>query len=317
MTTLRVKSLNGFTRARNPSLANASRVRFDLVSSNNPLAIEIYDTSPGFVARNVIGFTPDLAGDEEGPGTLLLSAAVTVLDRAAIRSSDRTGIVRAGGGDKIDDLTSVDKPTFVEFRAAIAMLRGNNVPTHSDGLYHAHLDPTSESLSYNNDEFQRLNTSLPDYHFYKDFSLGKILGCLFIRNNEAPLYTNTRYANGAAQAYSLADPFAGELQTPAGMNVHRILFTGQDYIREYYADQSGLVSEAGLTGKMKDPGRITSDGIELFVERVKLIYRAPLDRLQSKVAATWSFIGTWTVPTDASAGGPARIKRAVEVQHGE
>jgi hypothetical protein len=38
-TTLRVKRLNGFTRARRPDLPLGSPVRFDAVSTNNPLAI--------------------------------------------------------------------------------------------------------------------------------------------------------------------------------------------------------------------------------------------------------------------------------------
>lgn len=320
VTVLRVKSLNGFTRARNPNLAGGSKVRFDPVSTSNPLAIEVFDTTPAWASRNVVAFAPDIAGDENGPGTITLNAAVTVADRAAVRSVDRSNIVRVGGGDKVDDVTSIDKPTFTDVRAALALLQQDNVPTHADGLYHAHCDPTSIGLMYANDEFQRLNTSLPDYSIYKNFTLGEILGARFVRNTECPIRSNTKFWDGAMQGYSLRDPFAGELTnngTAAGMNVHRMIFTGKDMIREYWADQSGLVSEAGLTGKMKDIRNISSEGIELFTDRVKLIYRAPLDRLQSKVASTWSFIGTWTVPTDATTGSAARFKRAVAIMHGE
>lgn len=323
VTSLRVKSLNGFTRARNPNTVNASRVRFDPVTTSNPLSIQIFDTAgPAYVTRSVVGFTPDIAGDERGPGTLTLSGgAVTVLDRAAVKSIDRTDIIRVGGGDKVDDVTTIDKPTFSDVRAALALLQGSNVQPHSDGLYHCHLDPTSVSLMYDNDEMQRLNTGIPDYSIFKKFALGELLGTMFVRNNECPIATNTRFSGGQSQAYSAQDPFAPELynngSASTGMKLHRALFTGRDLIREYYADQSGLISEAGLTGKMKDMGSVSSDGIELFTKRVKVIFRAPLDRLQSKVASTWSFIGTWSVPTDATTGSAARFKRCVAVMHGE
>ena len=76
-TSVRVKRLNGFTRARNPLITGASKVRFDTVSGANPLRVSVAG-----VANTVIGYTPDVAGDEFGPGVLTMSANVTCADRA-------------------------------------------------------------------------------------------------------------------------------------------------------------------------------------------------------------------------------------------
>jgi hypothetical protein len=97
--TLRVRRLNGFTRARNATTVGASQVRFAPVSSSNPLTIRVYDnTVPSYVTRTVTAFTPDYEGDELGPGTLTLNSAVDVTDRAVVQSVDRSFVYRAGIG---------------------------------------------------------------------------------------------------------------------------------------------------------------------------------------------------------------------------
>ena len=96
---MRVKRLNGFTRARNPSLAGGSRVRFDTVSSSNPLTISI-----GGTANTVVGYTPDTAGDEIGPGVLTLGSVATVTDRTYVKAVDCSDSFFVGGGNKVDDL---------------------------------------------------------------------------------------------------------------------------------------------------------------------------------------------------------------------
>jgi hypothetical protein len=316
VTVLRVKRLNGFTRARNPNLAGGSNVSFDPVTSANPLAITVYSSgSPAVV--NVTAFLADTPGDEIGPGTLTLSAAVTVLDRAYVYSGDATNIVRVGGGLKVDDLGTTDLPTLASIRSAVAQFWQENVPEHPDGRFHAHLDPVSQSLIYADTEFQRLLTSLPDSYIYRQFAIGELLNTVFFRNSECPIPETV--VGGLTATYDQRDPFPGELYNTGattGMKVHRILFTAQGGIMEYYSDLQGLLTEAGITGKVADP-RIVNNGIEIFSERIQLVIRAPLNRLQDMVATSWKFIGDWPARTDAASGGPQRYKRFCVIEHGE
>lgn len=315
---LRVKRLNGFTRARRPDLPAGSPVRYDPVSSANPLPIKLYTTAPAEVSRNVIAYTPDTPGDETGPGTITLDgAAVTVADRAYVISDKRTALIRVGGGNKVDDVGSSDTFRLTDIRSALARLRTQNVPEHMDGFFHAHLDPTSEAQIFSDPEFQRLNTSLPDYVTYKQFAIGILLGTLFLRNTENPIPETV--LGGDTAAFSQDDPFAGELYnngTTSGVKVHRVLFTGQGLINEYYVDLSGMVTEAGMVGKRAEP-RITNNGIEVYTERIQLILRAPLDRLQQNQSTSWNFIGDWPVRTDGATGDAAYFKRCAVVEHGE
>lgn len=318
VTTLRVKRLAGFTRARRPDLPAGSPVKFDLVSSNNPLTIVIRDTAPSDQTRTVTGFSPDTPGDELGPGTLTINSAVTVADRAYVYASNRTYIVRVGGGFKIDDVGSSDLLRLSDVRQAVARFWNMNVPEHKDGYFHCHLDPTSQAQIFADSEFQRLLTSLPDYYMYKQFALGVLLNTVFFRNSENPQPETV--VGGDTATYDQNDNFAPELfnngVAATGVRVHRALFCGQGFIHEYHQDLSALITEAGLNGRVGEP-RITNNGIEVFSERIQLILRAPLNRMQDVVAASWKFIGDWPVRTDVTTGDAAAFKRVVTVMHGE
>jgi hypothetical protein len=314
--TLRVKRLNGFTRARRPDLPLGSPVRYDNVSTNNKLPIRLF-SSGADAARNVIGYSPDVAGDEIGPGTITLDGGtVTVADRAYVYAGDASYLVRVGGGNKVDDVTNTDVLKLANIRAAVARFWQENVPEQPDGRFHCHLDPSSMSQIFADDEWQRLLTSLPDYYMYKQFTIGELLNCVFFRNSECPVAETV--VGGATATYSQADPFAGELFNTGvntGVAIHRPLFVGQGGLYEYYQDLTGLLTDAGITGKIAEP-RITNNSIEVFSERIQLILRAPLNRLQDQVTTSWKWIGDFVARTDATTGDAARHKRFVVIEHG-
>ena len=319
VTVLAVKRLNGFTKARRPDLPTGSAVRFDTVSTNNPLVVTIFDSGLAApVTRSVIGFSPAVAGDEVGPGTLTLSGgAVTVADRGYIYSADRSYVVRVGGGNSVDSIGSNDILKLENIRAAVARFWQQNVPEHADGRFHCHLDPTSQAQVFSDAEWQRLLTSLPDYYMYKQFALGELLNTVFFRNSECPVPETVE--GGTTATFTQDDPFAGELYnngTTSGVKVHRALFSGQGGVYEYHQDLAGLLTDAGITGKIGEP-RVSNNSIEVFTDRIQLILRSPLNRLQDLVSTSWKFIGDWPVRTDATTGDAARYKRFVEVQHGE
>lgn len=315
VTALRVKRLNGFTRARRPDLSTGSPVRFDTVSANNPLPITVMETGVA-AARNVIGFTPDTPGDEVGPGILTLSAAVTVIDRDPVFASTRTSIVRSGGGNATDALTAgTDILHLSDIRSAVSRLRTVDVMPMGDGYFHMHVDPTGESQLYADNEFQRLHESLPDGMAYRDFAVKRILGCTIYRNNECPQEHNVDGASTAT--FSQDDPFAGELfanGATTGAKVHRALIVGQGALKEYYVDQNAMITEAGVAGRVETGARVVNNGVEIDVQRIHVIMRQPQDRLQEIVAQTWKFQGDWTVRTDGATGDAAAFKRVCEIQ---
>lgn len=317
-TSLRVKRINGFTRARRPDLVAGSPVKFDTVTGNNPLKIKLFDNSVE-TANTVVGFTADNAGDEIGPGVLTLGVAVTsVADRAYVIALDATPLVRTGGGNKVDDIGSGDKILLADVRTLVAKFWSNNVPEHEDGRFHAHMDPTTLTQIFADAEFQRLLTALPDHYTYRQFALGELLGTAFFRNSENPVATTVD--GGDTATFSLDDNFAPELYSngnaTTGVPIHRLLFTGQEGLTEYYNDMSALITEAGVNGKVGEFA-ISNSGIEVMVDRVRVIIRAPQDRLQQQVSTSWHFIGDWTVRTDAAVGTAARFKRVGIVMHGE
>lgn len=312
-TSLRVKRLNGFTKARNPNTAGASTVRFNPVSSSNPLQINI-----GGTTRYVIGATPDAAGDELGPGVLTLSASHTWADRAYVVAVDASEVTYVGGGNSVDDISTTDKPLLQDVRNVLAKLRRNNIPVHPDGTYHSHIDPISDVALQSDPEFQRLHQGAgPDAYAYRMGSFSTpMLGTTFVRNIEAPTVLTVLPYDGLT--FSQADAFAPELYAGGvntGAEIHRILFTGFGGIYEFYQDPGQYITDAGMTGKMGDLS-VSNNGVDVATDRIKLIIRAPQNRLQDQVATSWLFVGDWPQRTDACTGSPARYKRSTVLLHG-
>lgn len=302
-TSVPVVNLDGFTR----KLFNG---RPQLVSSSNPLSITITGVAG---TRNVIGFTPDIAGDEIHGGTLTLDATtgVVLAGREAVLAINRSRLIYSGGSVRIDDVTGANTFRLADVRAAVSQMRFDNIPSHEDGSFHVHLDPISESQIFGDNEFQRLNQSIPDYIHYRRFAMAYLLNCTFYRNTEAP----TTATVDEDPTFGFTTGF--ELVNPSLVKIHRPIFTGQGAIEEKYLDESRYISEAGVQGKIGEFA-VVNGGVQVMTERIRLILRAPLDRLQQSTSASWSFSGDWPVPTDeTSTSSPATFKRAVVVIHGE
>jgi hypothetical protein len=316
-TTLAVQRLNGFTRARRPDLPMGSPVQFTTVSTNNPL--QIYTVTNGVYTQNtVVGYTSNNPGDEIGPGTLTLGTAATVNNRDPVISFDASQIVYVGGGHSVNDIGPTDLMTLAAIRTAVSYFWQENVPEMPDGRFHMHMDPTAQGQVFSDPEFQRLLTSLPDYFMYKQFALGELLGTVVFRNSECPLPETVYPKDG--QTFSLNDPYAGEFYSngnpTTGTPLHETLLVAQGAIYEYYQDLGALITEAGITGKVGSSS-ITNNGIEVNTDRVQLIIRSPLNRLQDLVSASWKFIGDWPLRTDVTTGGLARYKREVAITSGQ
>jgi hypothetical protein len=306
-TALVVNSINGFTHR----LLNG---RPSPVSAANPLPITI-TTGGVTTAYNVTAATPAVAGDLIHGGTLTLDVAhAGVVDRDIVLAANRSQVINSGGSVSIDGITAGDQFTMADIRAAVAQMRKNNVPAHEDGTYHCHLDPDSESQIFGDNEFQRLQQGLPDFIHYREMVIGKVLGCAFYRNTEAPL--NATVDQDPQYGHTFAPEVYNTPTSGDPVEIHRPIFTGAGYLEEKYLDESRYISEAGVIGKIGEFA-VLNNGIQVMTERIRLILRAPLDRLQQMTSAAWSFSGDWTLPTDSvSTSSPADFKRAVVVQHG-
>ena len=299
-TTIHVVNLTGFTT----TLFNGRQVA---VSASNPIIVTING-----VANTVTAATPDTAGDPIHAGTLTLGTALAanVPARSAILSQKRSQLIYSGGGTSIDAIGSDDTFAVRDIRTAIAKLRFNNVPPHDDQLYHWHLDPQSESQIFADNEFQRLNQSMPDYVHYRRFALAIFGSGVFYRNNEAP-NTQTCSTN-----ILKSNTHGFELTNGASIDIRRPICTGQGWIEEKYVDESQYISAAGIMGKI-GKFAVTNGGIQVVTEGVRLIMRAPVDKMQQLTTTSYSISGDWPVPTDELGPGvtPTTYRRAVVVCH--
>ena len=272
------------------------------VSSTNPIPISIPAIS---YTGLVTAVAPDTAGDNVHGGTLTISPALgaNLASRSAVLASNASAIMYSGGGVSVDDISNGDHFALRDVRASIASLRFNNVPPHEDGTYHCHLDPTTESQAFEDNEFQRLNQSLPEYVHYRRFALASFLGVTFYRNSEAPYSTtcDPDPVTGATHGF--------ELVNGAGVSLHRPIFTGQGWIEEKYLDESRYISDAGVQGKIGEFA-ITNGGVQVMTERIRLVLRAPQDRLQQNTSSSWELLGRLAGPDRRPRAGYARDVQA-------
>lgn len=307
-TVLPVDSINGFTT----TLVSGTVVP---VSPANPKAITI----SGFGAALVVGAAPLDPQVPLGPGVLTLAANASWAADARVLAFDAPKILRSGAAATVDGITSTSILTLQDIRLAVAEMRRNAIPAHEDGHYHVHLDPLAEAQLFSDNEFQRLNQSLPDADRYQGLYVGTLLGCHFYSNNESPSVrtSNAQVATGRGSVSADAVNYAS-LRNKAGVSIMRTIVTGGGTIYEKWIDESGeYASDAGYTGKVETGFSLTNGGIQVTVDRVRYILRSPLDRLQQVVSQTWSFSGDWAIPTDQLGGQTSgRFKRAVVIESG-
>ena len=309
-TIIQVASLNGFT-----DVVTSATVRPTAVSVAVPLQITFMVAVP--FTRNVIAATPNDATIPNGPGTLTLSAAVGAIVpiRTPVLAVDHPDTLISGGGFSVDAIAVADTIVLQDVINACNMLRTHNVQPHEDGLFHAHISPSSNSQLFADNALQRALTALPDHPFYQQGFIGEIGGIGFFMNTESPTDINTGafVATGALSRFS--PEIGAETRNATGVRIGRVLVTGKGALYERGLDESAYVSEAGVTGKIGEFD-IMNAGIKVAVDRVRLILRAPINTMMDTVRASWSCTTGFPVPSDVLSGtGPQRNKRALVIQH--
>lgn len=309
-TQLTVASLNGFTE----QLQNG---RLSPVSPANPIGITFSTASEP--ANTVIAAIPLNPAVPLGPGVITLGAASTnaIAIRDAIYADSRSRRLRVGGGASVDSISSTNILTLDSIISAVARLRAMNVPTHGDGRYHVHLSPEAEAQIFRDNHWQRLHDSLPDSYEYRELAIAEKVGCIFFRNSETPTaetVTSTTALPGGAGGAAVAPEIGGEVLNASGLPIRRTVITGGGALYEKYIDESKYITEAGVTGKIGEFS-VVNNGAQVMTNRIRLIMRAPQDRLQQIVGQTWSWSGDFAVPSDLTTGDAARYKRAVVIEH--
>lgn len=309
-TTLRVASINGFTDV----VTKGTNVAPRTVSATSPLSITVAGVSG---TLSVVGYDQDDPNDPFGPGTLYLLAAVGgsgASNRAPVVSIAAPTVLRSGGGTSVDALSAGDVFQLQDAINAAGKLRKNNVMPHEDGFYHAHITTDGNSQVFTDPVFQRLNQSKADDHYYQEAFLGTMAGIAFFLNNESPDPTNTgaRTSTGTSAFYS--EDIGAETTNNSGVNVGRILITGRGCMVERRLDESQYMTEAGITGK-EGEFTVINQGMQIETDGIRLILRAPINRMMDQVAATWSISTSFPIPSDVTSGGPQRFKRALIIEH--
>ena len=239
---VRVAAISGFIDVVIPG----GNVAPQPVSIAYPLPITI-GTGSSAVSASVIGYIPDNAADTNGPGTLMLSAAVGAAFplRTTVTSAYAPTVVRSAPGNSVDAIGAADSITLQQCINAVAFLRRANVLPHDDGFYHAHISALGNAQFFADPVFQRLNQSLPEHIIYKEGFIGTIAGIMFFINNEAPEEYNTGTLTQTANLGLYASELGAEVQNGAGVAIGRCLITGKGSVYERYMDESQYVTEAG------------------------------------------------------------------------
>ncbi len=310
-TQLSVASLSGFVEVIVPG----TNVKPQPVSSANPLTVKLGAT--GSVTVSVVGFQPNDPQVPLGPGILLLSGQVgsVIATRSLVKSIYAPRIIRSGGGATVDGITSSNTVALQDVINAVAQLRRANVQPHPDGFYHAHISPVANSQFFADPVFQRLNQSLPEHVIYKEGFIGTISGVMFFMNNEAPESTNSGTLIATGNNAKFASELLADAVNESSINIGRIIVTGRGSVYEKYLNEDAFVTEAGLNGKVGEFD-VVNNNVAILTERIRLVLRAPLDRLQQVVSAAWSISTSFPVPSDITApSGQERYKRAIVIEH--
>ncbi|ACU39441.1 hypothetical protein [Actinosynnema mirum] len=249
------------------------------VSASTPLTVSIEG-----VANTVTGVSA-----QTGPGTLTLGTARADTTGDSVVAANAPVSYRPAAKSSANALTSSDTATLALFRNAVVRLRKQNVPTVG-GFYVAHIPPDTEGQLFADPDFKQAAQGAVESPIYRNLSLGRFAGIDWVRNNETPTVTSA-----------------------TGVTVQRPLVVGEGALTANPFEGNGNLLDG--TGVENNPNiRIIGPATGV---QVALITRPPQDRFQQNLSTTWSWVGDFGVPSDATAasGDPARYKRAVMIEH--
>lgn len=283
-TSIAVNDVNGFDFVYVNGVRTATSV-------TNPHPVTV-DESGTPAVRNVTAVTPgSLNTDQDNiPGTLTLSAAVTSVIGDAVISDYAPFSIRPGGGSTSYDLTGSDIMTYNTLVSATSKLRSMAIPTHDDGFYHAILHPEQVAELFRDTAFQRIYDTHADSEEFQRGMVGVAGGVKIFESQLTP--------SGANPGIS------------GSVEVKRAFVTGKEL--GYEAQYAAIARWLDSTG-----ASATGSVVYSPQAKVAMILRTPLDVLQQVLFNSWSFIGDWVMATDTLStigNSSAYYKRAVLVE---
>jgi hypothetical protein len=261
------------------------------VSSTNTLLVTV-----GSNAYTLVGAAPDATNVSTTPGgtsgVLTFQGSVTVADGTAgntVQAANASVVIWPNARTNTSQLLATDQLTMASLLDAVAKLRLNAVP-EIDGVYNCYLDPVSARQLFADQDFQRLFQGATSANqVFRTGMVNDFLGLRFIPTTEA---------------YVQPHP------SIAGVNVRRPIVCGQGALIE--GDFEGMAASD-----------VAPDGAMVaVVDKVAMVTREPLDRLQQIIAQSWYWIGGFCAPTDIGTNPTtiptatnAAYKRAVIIEH--
>lgn len=291
-----VLRLNGFTRSFYES------GRYEKVSATNPLVVYMVESNGSLTANTIVGFTPDTAGDEFGPGSVTLGETYTSTSRQAMVAATASKRILAGGSatNTIDDIGSTDALTVEMVREAVAHLRDIGVQPHEDGFFHLHCSNTGLRQLRKDPEIQLLfrGKGLSPAEVSNPYVRGDLQvleDCIVIPNSYAPQpgTIGTFLANGDDCAALVAN-------ATSGVGLHTAVVTGGGKSFENW--RTPLAAEANQGIHRLGDWQVSEDGGSSYaradVDRIELVLRPPVDKLGRIWTFSWSYEGGFEVETD-------------------
>lgn len=256
------------------------------VSGSATLAVTI-----GADAYTLIGATADGTNVSTAPGgvsgTLTFSGNVTVADGTAgnpVVSGIAPLILRPNGRATTAAIVAGDTMQFLaNVSEAVGVMQSNGVPA-IDGAYNCYLPPLQLKGLFNDADFKLLYRGAYGTETYRQGQIIETMGMRFIPSTLSPL------------------------QNLNGVSVKRAIVVGE-----------GALVEGDFPNDNTDTDNPLAD--ERVVDGVRMVTRAPMDRLQEIVAQSWSWIGGFAVPSDTTANPTvlptatnSAFKRAVVIE---
>jgi hypothetical protein len=261
------------------------------VNSTNTLLVTV-----GSNAYTLVGAAPDATNVATAPGgisgVLTFQGNVTVADGTAgntVQAANASVMIWPHARTNTSQLLATDQLTMASLLDAVSKLRVNAVP-EIDGVYNCYLDPVSARQLFADQDFQRLFQGATSANqVFRTGMVNDFLGLRFIPTTEA---------------YVQPHP------SIAGVNIRRPIVCGQGALIE--GDFEGMAASD-----------VAPDGAMVaVVDKVAMVTREPLDRLQQIIAQSWYWIGGFCAPTDIGTNPStiptatnAAYKRAVIIEH--
>jgi hypothetical protein len=255
------------------------------------------------------------------PATAVTSGDLIVADSASMR-------VISGGGMSIDTITSADYLTGVTIKQAVARLRLAGARVFPEGGFRCILSPDAMvQLTNDNQVLLALRgTGLDPRDQSNPNVTAKMVsafGCAFIEDAYADLDAYPSLGVSGNDYVSVPQFNAG------GVPLSTAFVCGSGNMTECWKDPYTQNNPAGFNGTVGEFGgwAETGDGITTNVDRIRLILRSPIDKMQRTLSSAWSWFGSYDIGTDftsesqigpmpgvsALAGSNSAFKRCVPI----